>query len=100
MRGRHREEVAGAFVAVNRVRPAAIAVAIIGLVGFVRTVGAMLTDSIGIANGFLVLVATALLTVFPAAALYSSSYRVSLRAIQLEERLERQERKKKKQKQK
>ena len=90
MLNRHVEEVENAFVAVRRLRMAAGASASIGLVGAALTIVTMVDGSMEFSSGVLILVAFALATVFPAAALYSASYRVSLRAVQLEARLSKQ----------
>lgn len=89
MDARHSEEVEGAYVAVGRVRMAAKASALIGLIGFVWTLIAMLTANQQVADGMVALTALALATVVPAAGLYAASYRTSLGAARLERDLER-----------
>ncbi|MGI9586017.1 MAG: hypothetical protein ACR2N7_10550 [Acidimicrobiia bacterium] len=84
MDARHRNEIAGAYVAVDRVRLAAKASAVIGLLGFIWTLGAMITSNQPVSEGMLALVALALATVVPAAGLYAASFRTSLGAARLE----------------
>lgn len=85
---RHHEEVQGAYVAVTRVRIAAKASALIGLVGFVWTLIAIATSTQPVDEGIIALVALALATVVPAASLYAASYRTSLGAARLERALD------------
>jgi len=84
MDARHRQEIAGAYAAVGRVRTAAKASALIGLVGFIWTLIAVFTANQGVSEGIVALVALALATVVPAAGLYAASYRTSLGAARLE----------------
>ena len=81
---RYRQEVAEARVATERVRLAAKVSAVLGLVGFIWTIIAMIAGSVTVSEGILFLVGTALATVVPAAGLYAASYRTSLGAARLE----------------
>ena len=87
---RYRREVAEAYEATSRVRLAAKVSAGIGLIGFVWTLVAVVTGSMGISEGVVFLVGTALATVVPAAGLYAASYRTSLGAARLEQTLDAQ----------
>ena len=81
---RHRAEVAQASVAVDRVRLAARVSFVLGLIGFVWVLGVVITGTTPVSEGIVLLVATALATVVPAAGLYATSFRTSLRAARLE----------------
>lgn len=85
---RYRQEVAEARVATDRVRLAAKVSAVLGLLGFIWTLVAMIVGSMTISEGIVLLVGTALATVVPAAGLYAASYRTSLGAARLERSLE------------
>jgi hypothetical protein len=88
MDSRHREEVAQAGVAVDRVRLAAKVSFVLGLIGFVWVLGTVITGSVPVSEGMVLLVGTALATVVPAAGLYAASFRTSLGAARLERSLE------------
>lgn len=81
---RYRREVAEAAVAVERVRLAAKVSVVLGLIGFIWTIVAMVAGSMTVSEGIIFLVGTALATVVPAAGLYAASYRTSLGAARLE----------------
>jgi len=85
---RHREEVAQAYVATERVRLAAKASVAIGIIGLIWELGAIIFGSQGASDGVVVLVGLALATVVPAAGLYAASFRTSLGAARLERALE------------
>jgi hypothetical protein len=85
---RHREEVADAYVAVDRLRLAAKVSALIGAAAFVWTLIAMIWGTTPVEEGVLFLAATALGTIVPAAGLMAASYRTSLGAARLERSLE------------
>jgi len=87
---RYRQEIADAYKATERVRLAAKVSAAIGLLGVVWTLVALATGAMGISEGLLFLVATALATVVPAAGLYAASYRTSLGAARMEQSLDAQ----------
>jgi hypothetical protein len=81
---RHRQEVADAYVAVDRLRLAAKLSAVIGALAFIWTLIAMTAGSTPVEEGILFLAATALGTIVPSAGLYAASYRTSLGAARLE----------------
>lgn len=85
---RHRQEVADAYAAVDRLRLAAKVSAAIGAIAFVSTVIAMATGATDVAEGIVLLAGTALGTIVPAAGLMAASYRTSLGAARLERALE------------
>jgi hypothetical protein len=85
---RHREEVADAYIAVDRLRLAAKVSAAIGALAFVWTLIAMIWGTTPVDEGVLFLAATALGTIVPAAGLMAASYRTSLGAARLERALE------------
>jgi hypothetical protein len=85
---RHREEVAQAYVATERVRLAAKVSVGIGIVGLIWELGAMIFGSQEASDGVVILVGLALATVVPAAGLYAASFRTSLGAARLERALE------------
>ena len=85
---RHREEVAEAYIAVERLRLAAKASAVIGALAFIWTLIAMIWGTTPVDEGMLFLAATALGTIVPAAGLMAASYRTSLGAARLERSLE------------
>ncbi|MGI9643759.1 MAG: hypothetical protein ACR2O6_00450 [Ilumatobacteraceae bacterium] len=85
---RHRQEVADAYEAVDRLRLAAKASAVIGALAFVWTIIAMTAGSTPVEEGMLFLAGTALGTIVPAASLFAASYRTSLGAARLERALD------------
>lgn len=85
---RHRQEVAEAYEAVDRLRLAAKASAVIGALAFLWTLIAMIWGTTKVDEGMLFLAATALGTIVPAAGLYAASYRTSLGAARLERSLD------------
>ena len=85
---RHRDEVQDAYAAVDRLRLAAKASAVIGAISFVWTIIAMTAGSMGVDEGIVVLAGTALGTIVPAAGLFAASYRTSLGAARLERAIE------------
>ena len=89
---RHHQEVAQAAVAVavavDRVRLAARVSFVLGLIGCVWVLGVVITGTTPVSEGIVLLVATALATVVPAASLYAASFRTSLGAARLERSLE------------
>ena len=85
---RHRQEVADAYVAVDRLRLAAKISAVVGALAFVWTLIAMTAGSTPVDEGMLFLAGTALGTIVPAAGLYAASYRTSLGAARLERALD------------
>lgn len=88
---RYRKEIAAAYRATQQVRLAAKVSAAIGLLGVAWTLGALATGTMGISEGLLFLVGTALATVVPAAGLYAASYRTSLGAARMEQALDAQQ---------
>jgi hypothetical protein len=88
---RYRNEIAEAYKATERVRLAAKVSAAIGFLGVAWTLGALATGAMGISEGLLFLVGTALATVVPAAGLYAASYRTSLGAARMEQSLDAQQ---------
>lgn len=89
---RYRAEVAAAYKAAQRVRLAAKVAGGIGAVGFIWTVVATATGTMGLSEGLLFLVGTALATVVPAAGLDAASYRTSLGAARMEQLLDARKR--------
>lgn len=87
---RYRDEIAEAYKATDRVRLAAKIAAGIGAIGFIWTVIATATGNMGLSEGLVFLVGTALATVVPAAGLYAASYRTSLGAARMEQALDAQ----------
>ena len=85
---RHREEVADAYVAVDRLRVAAKASAAIGSLAFIWTLIAMIWGTTKVDEGILFLATAALGTIVPAAGLMAASYRTSLGAARLERSVE------------
>ena len=85
---RHRREVKEAYEAVRRLRLAAKVSAAVGLIAFVWTLVAMTAGTTGASEGIVLLAATALGTIVPAAGLYAASFRTSLGAARLERMLE------------
>ena len=83
--------MADAFQATKRVRLAAKVSAAIGLAGFIWVLIAVVTGSMGVSEGVVFLVGTALATVVPAAGLYAASYRTSLGAARMEQLLNESE---------
>lgn len=89
---RYRAEIAAAYKATERVRLAAKIAVGIGAIGFVWTLVATVTGNMGLSEGLVFLVGTALATVVPAAGLYAASYRTSLGAARMEQSLDAQSR--------
>jgi len=85
---RYRREISEAYQATQRVRLAAKLAAGIGAIGFIWTIIAMATANMGVSEGLVFLVGTALATVVPAAGLYAASYRTSLGAARFEQSLD------------